>query len=268
MADVAVHAEGLVKTYSSRARKSRRSAASTCGSRPARSSASSGRTAPGSRRRCGCSRRCCRSRRARAQVAGVDVAERPRRGAPPDRRRAAGGGARPAPDRARAAGPAGAAVRPVRRGGRRPRRRAARAGRARGRGRPPHQGLLGRHEAPARPRLGARAPARGAVPRRADDGPRPRQPAHGLGRGAADQRARHDRVPDHAVPRGGRRSCATGWRSSTTAGSCARARPPQLKAELRERLGLDSDPTLDDVFLDATGRTRSRVAGDVQEVSA
>ena len=44
--------------------------------------------------------------------------------------------------------------------------------------------------------------------------------------------------------------------------------PAQLKAELRERLGLDAEPTLDDVFLDATGRTRSRVAGDVQEVSA
>jgi ABC-2 type transport system ATP-binding protein len=42
--------------------------------------------------------------------------------------------------------------------------------------------------------------------------------------------------------------------------------PAQLKADLRERQGLDSDPTLDDVFLDATGRTRSRVAGDVQEV--
>jgi ABC-2 type transport system ATP-binding protein len=42
--------------------------------------------------------------------------------------------------------------------------------------------------------------------------------------------------------------------------------PGELKAELRERLGLDADPTLDDVFLDATGRTRSRVAGDVQEV--
>jgi ABC-2 type transport system ATP-binding protein len=44
--------------------------------------------------------------------------------------------------------------------------------------------------------------------------------------------------------------------------------PAQLKAELRERLGLAGEPTLDDVFLDATGRTRSRVAGDVQEVSA
>ena len=42
--------------------------------------------------------------------------------------------------------------------------------------------------------------------------------------------------------------------------------PGALKAELRERQALDRDPTLDDVFLDATGRTRSRVAGDVQEV--
>src|SRR4051812_25870488 len=44
--------------------------------------------------------------------------------------------------------------------------------------------------------------------------------------------------------------------------------PASLKAELREREGLDADPSLDDVFLDATGRSRSRVAGDVQEVSA
>src|SRR3954453_1102573 len=44
--------------------------------------------------------------------------------------------------------------------------------------------------------------------------------------------------------------------------------PASLKAELRERLGLDRDPSLDDVFLDATGRSRERVAGEVQEVSA
>ncbi len=44
--------------------------------------------------------------------------------------------------------------------------------------------------------------------------------------------------------------------------------PAALKAELRERQGLKSDPSLDDVFLDATGRTRSRAAGDVQEVTA
>jgi ABC-2 type transport system ATP-binding protein len=44
--------------------------------------------------------------------------------------------------------------------------------------------------------------------------------------------------------------------------------PARLKADLRERRGLASDPTLDDVFLDATGRTRDRGAGDVQEVTA
>ena len=44
--------------------------------------------------------------------------------------------------------------------------------------------------------------------------------------------------------------------------------PARLKADLRERDGLDTDPSLDDVFLDATGRSRSRVAGDVQEVTA
>ncbi len=42
--------------------------------------------------------------------------------------------------------------------------------------------------------------------------------------------------------------------------------PGELKAELRERRSLDHDPTLDDVFLEATGRTRERIAGQVQEV--
>jgi ABC-2 type transport system ATP-binding protein len=44
--------------------------------------------------------------------------------------------------------------------------------------------------------------------------------------------------------------------------------PARLKADLREREDLENEPTLDDVFLDATGRTRGRVAGDVQEVAA
>ncbi len=44
--------------------------------------------------------------------------------------------------------------------------------------------------------------------------------------------------------------------------------PKELKAELRARRALDRDPTLDEVFLDATGRTRERQAGDVQEVQA
>jgi ABC-2 type transport system ATP-binding protein len=43
--------------------------------------------------------------------------------------------------------------------------------------------------------------------------------------------------------------------------------PGELKAELRQRRQLDHEPTLDEVFLDATGRTRERVAGEVQDVS-
>ena len=44
--------------------------------------------------------------------------------------------------------------------------------------------------------------------------------------------------------------------------------PERLKQDLREREGLAEMPTLDDVFLDATGRTRVRVEGEVQEVTA
>jgi ABC-2 type transport system ATP-binding protein len=43
--------------------------------------------------------------------------------------------------------------------------------------------------------------------------------------------------------------------------------PEALKADLRERRGGVDEPTLQDVFLDATGRTRERAAGEVQEVS-
>ncbi len=42
--------------------------------------------------------------------------------------------------------------------------------------------------------------------------------------------------------------------------------PASLKQELRERRNMTTDPTLDDVFLDATGRTRDRVAGEVKEI--
>ena len=48
----------------------------------------------------------------------------------------------------------------------------------------------------------------------------------------------------------------------------AEGTPSELKADLRQRRGLTQDPTLDDVFLEATGRTREREAGEVQEVQA
>ena len=44
--------------------------------------------------------------------------------------------------------------------------------------------------------------------------------------------------------------------------------PAELKADLRSRWAEKREPTLDDVFLDATGRTRDRAAGEVQEVTA
>jgi ABC-2 type transport system ATP-binding protein len=44
--------------------------------------------------------------------------------------------------------------------------------------------------------------------------------------------------------------------------------PQQLKADLWERRGGDGEPTLEDVYLDAAGRTRTRAAGEVQEVTA
>jgi ABC-2 type transport system ATP-binding protein len=44
--------------------------------------------------------------------------------------------------------------------------------------------------------------------------------------------------------------------------------PASLKAELRDRWDREGEPTLDDVFLDATGRSRDRLAGEVQEVTS
>ena len=44
--------------------------------------------------------------------------------------------------------------------------------------------------------------------------------------------------------------------------------PQQLKDELKARRGLAEEPTLDDVFLDVTGRRRERAAGEVREVQA
>jgi ABC-2 type transport system ATP-binding protein len=44
--------------------------------------------------------------------------------------------------------------------------------------------------------------------------------------------------------------------------------PAGMKAELKARKKLDADPTLDDVFLDVTGRVRERLAGEVQELQS
>ena len=44
--------------------------------------------------------------------------------------------------------------------------------------------------------------------------------------------------------------------------------PTALKSGLQQRAGLDHEPTLDEVFLAATGRTRVRAAGEVEQVQA
>jgi ABC-2 type transport system ATP-binding protein len=44
--------------------------------------------------------------------------------------------------------------------------------------------------------------------------------------------------------------------------------PQELKDGLRRRRNADAEPTLDDVFLEMTGRSRDRAAGEVQEVVA
>ena len=71
--------------------------------------------------------------------------------------------------------------------------------------RPPGRRVLGRHAAAPRPRGVARRPSRGDLPRRADDRPRPPQPAGDVGRRRRPRRLGRDRLPHDAVPRGGRR---------------------------------------------------------------
>src|SRR5690606_3766105 len=85
------------------------------------------------------------------------------------------------------------------RGGR-PDRRGPRTGRARGAAGPPGDGALGRHAPPPGDRPGPPARTRGAVPRRADDRPRPAEPRRGVGlRAVAPGPGGHDRAHDHPL---------------------------------------------------------------------
>ena len=83
--------------------------------------------------------------------------------------------------------------------------RAARARRDRGRRRSHRQELLGRHAPPPRHRARPRASAARALPRRADDRPRPGGARRDVGGGLASRRGRDADDPAHdALPRGGR----------------------------------------------------------------
>ena len=76
-----------------------------------------------------------------------------------------------------------------------------------------------------------------------------------------------DDLPDHAVPRGGRPALRPAGdhrrRPDRPRGHPEPAQGRPARASRRRE-----EPTLDDVFLDATGRTRDRAAGEVQEVAA
>ena len=68
--------------------------------------------------------------------------------------------------------------------------------------RPSYERLLGRHEAPSRPRARARPPPEDPLPRRADGRSRRPEPDSAVGRGPpARTRRRCDRLPHDAVPR-------------------------------------------------------------------
>ena len=128
-------------------------------------------------------------------------------GAGGDRRRAAGGGSRPAAHGPRAPAPADGASRHLRGRAPAPVGRAAGAGWPRSGGRTEGQDVLGRDEAPPRPRTRARAPAEDPLPGRADDRPRSAVANGTLGRGrAARAGGRRHGLPHHAVPGGGRRA--------------------------------------------------------------
>ena len=95
----------------------------------------------------------------------------------------------------------------------------------------PGEDLLGRHAAPARPRDGPAPPPAGAVPRRADHGPRSGGARRDVARDrAARCRGADDDPADHPLPRGGRSAgLAAGDRRSRT-DRRRRARPTSSRA--------------------------------------
>ena len=136
--------------------------------------------------------------------------------------------------------------------------RAARRAAARGRRRPPGQGLQRRHAPPARPR---RQPGRlspGPLPRRADHRARPGKPQRALGPAAPAGRRRHHPDPHHPVPGGGRPRSPTTSSCSTTARSSPPARRSQLKARHGgERVVVTVDE-VDDLAAAAAGAGEGR----------
>ena len=115
--------------------------------------------------------------------------------------------------------------------------------------RPQGARLLGRHEAPARPRARARPLAADPLPRRADDRPRHPEPDRALGGGrAARARRGRDRLPHDAVPRGGRRA--------RRPGRDHRPRPHRRRGHAGRAQGDVGRPTVEAVPADPAERER------------
>ena len=192
------------------------------------------------------------------------------------------------------------------------------------RGRPQGAHVLGRDEAAPRPGARACPPPTAPLPRRADHGPRPAEPQRPLAGGRpAGEGGGRDRLPDHAVPRGGRRArrpgrdhrprpdrrrghagraegrdrppdrrgrprrpgaarprrrhpraaSASSSRSrptaSPSAASTARSTSPRSSARSTPRTSTSrtsssTRPSLDDVFLEKTGRTLEGAAAEAE----
>ncbi len=139
----------------------------------------------------------------RATVAGCDLRTDPVRGAPPDRLRRPGRVDLPRGPGRRGGGRPGPALRHPPRGGHRARARTVRPTRPR-RSVGPHLRLaVRRAAAPARHRDGAGPLPRSGLPRRAHHGAGPAVAGQPLGARAPVARRGHDRLPHHALPRGG-----------------------------------------------------------------
>ena len=250
-ADNGIEVEGLVREFKKGPRAV--DGIDLVGRARARSTASSAPTAPASRPPCTCSPPCCPPTAGTARVAGHDIVKRGARGPRRDRRRPAGGGARPVPDRARAHAPAGRDARASPKAeAAAPRRRADRPRRA----------------------LPRRPTARSAATRAACAGASTSRWRSSTSRASSSSTSRRPASTCRAAPRSGTRSSGspprtaspsssppstsrrptrspTGSGSSTPARSSPRARPDALKAEIGR-------PTVEAAPLEEADRERMR----------